>query len=43
MTAQNVVYRRGDGLVLFGARKGRRYTTLIFSASDLLDLHKKSH
>src|SRR5581483_10577682 len=32
MTAQNIVYRRGDGLVWFSARKPRVYLTICFSA-----------
>ena len=41
MTAQDVVYRRGSKWVLFGSLKGRAYTTIVFSASSLLELHQK--
>jgi hypothetical protein len=41
MTAQNLVYRRGDGLVWFSARVGRTYITEIFSARSLLKLHEQ--
>lgn len=41
MTAQNVVYRSGDGLVWFSARKAHIYVTTCFSARALLKLHKE--
>ncbi len=37
MTAENVVYRRGDGLVWFGWSQGQTSSTVIFSARDLLE------
>ena len=37
MTAEDVVYRRGDGLVLFKWSQGQTSSTVIFSARDLLE------
>ena len=41
ITAQNVVYRRGDGLLWFGARKGQTSFTRCFTARSLMKLYKQ--